>query len=249
MSGIIGIGITGRVELLPSHDKVKKSPHPSADDYDKRWMRKHLDREVAVYQRLPKTHDRLIQMISYSTDGDDYYIVFEYLPNRDLRTFLSSYSSSFQQRLQWVLDAAEAVKLVHEYGIIHGDIKPSNLLVDECLRLRLIDFSGSSIDNQPALVVESVRFFLPRSRKDDPSNIMTDLFALGSTIYEIVTTKQPYEELDDEAVETQYVRGEFPAVDDIPCGDVIRNCWTGGFDTAKAVYESLQAEVKRLVGA
>jgi hypothetical protein len=76
--------------------------------------------------------------------------------------------------------------------------------VDSDLRLRLIDFSGSSIDQDPALVVEDSRFFLPRSRRDDPSNVLTDLFALGSTIFEIMTGKQPYEEIDEEEVEIRY---------------------------------------------
>ena len=246
--GVIGIGITGRVELLRSRDKVKKSPHPSASDYDKRWMRKHIDREVVIYQRLPKMHDRLIRMLGYSTDDADYNIVLEYLPNRDLKEFVGLHSSSPHQRLRWALDAAEAIKIVHGYGIIHGDIKPSNFLVDGHLRLRLIDFSGSSIDDQPALVVENARFFLPRSRKDDSSSVLTDLFALGSTIYEMMTIKQPYEELDDEVIEAKYARGEFPAVDDVACGKVIRGCCTMRFDTAKAVHECLQAEVKRLAG-
>ncbi|TPX14918.1 uncharacterized protein E0L32_005027 [Thyridium curvatum] len=243
---VVGIGITGRIELLSSRDKVKKSPHPSANDHDRQWMHEHIKREIAIYQRLPKKHSRFIQMVGYSPEESDHHIIFEYLPKRDLRTFLDMQPSpSRRLQLQWALDAAEAVGLVHACDIIHSDIKPSNFLVDEHLRLRLIDFSGSSIDDQPALVVENARFFLPRNRQEDQSSVLTDLFALGSTIYEIMTTQQPYEDLDEEEVEARYIHGDFPGVEGVVCGDIINKCWTQQYAAATAVYNSIEEIMRR----
>jgi serine/threonine protein kinase len=145
-----------------------------------------------------------------------------------------------------VLDAVEAVQLIHDHDIIHSDIKPENFLVDERLQFRLIDFSGSSIDKKPALVVENSRFFLPRSREGYCSSISSDLFALGSSIYEIITGEQPYAEVDDDEVELRYARQEFPPVDDMICGHIVRECWMCTFDSARAVNEAVQAEIKRI---
>ncbi|KAI1498034.1 kinase-like domain-containing protein [Biscogniauxia marginata] len=240
----VGFGISARVELLPSGDRVKKFPHPIASPYDKSWMRKHLYREAEIYQRLPRGHDRLLHMFDFVVDDNEPGIILEYMPNGNLRDFLGSYTSLICQRLQWVLDAVEAVRLVHDHGIIHADIKPENFLVDGDLRLRLIDFSGSSIDKKPPLVVDNTRFFLPRSREDDSSGVLSDIFALGSSIYEIMTGKQPYAELNEEEVELMYTRGEFPSVDKVVCGDIISGCWMCRFDSAQAVYAAVKAEIE-----
>lgn len=235
---------TAGVSLRTFHTQVDSSF--SSNEHDRQWMHEHIKREIAIYQRLPKKHSRFIQMVSYSQEESDLHIIFEYFPKRDLRTFLDMEPSpSRRLQLQWALDAAEAVGLVHACGIIHGDIKPSNFLVDEHLRLRLIDFSGSSIDDQPALVVENARFFLPRNRREDESSVLTDLFALGSTIYEIMTTQQPYEDLDEEGVEVRYIHGDFPAVEGVVCGDIINKCWTQQYGAATAVYHSIEEIMRR----
>jgi len=207
-------------------------------------MRKHLLREYGVYQRLP-THDRLIKMIEYSGDG---MLILEYMPFGNLREYLKLHRAVITppQRLQWCIDAAEAVQVVHSQGIIHCDIKPENFLLDPELRLRLIDFSGSSIDGKPPYVLENTRFFLPRSRDDElPCSVITDLFALGSSIYEIVTGEQPYVNLGGKEVEARYTRGEFPIVDGISCGEIIKKCWMGEFTSAKAVEAALEVEMRK----
>ncbi|KAI1461891.1 kinase-like domain-containing protein [Annulohypoxylon moriforme] len=243
----IGLGISGRVERLPCREKVKKFPHPHLGPYDQDRMRKHIHREAEIYRRLPKGHDRLIHMFEFIVDGDKPTIILEYMPNGDLGEFLSSSTASIPQRLQWVLDAAEAVRLVHDHGVIHSDIRPQNFLVDKEFRLRLIDFSGSAIDGGPPLVLESGPFFLPRSLEGNCSTVLSDLFALGSSIYTIMTGKQPYAELDDDEVELRSTRGEFPLVDKVVCGDVISRCWMCRFDSAQEVYTAVKAEIEDLV--
>jgi serine/threonine protein kinase len=238
---MLSAGSTGIIERLPCGDKVKKSPWPHESSYDKKIQRRQLDREFEVYQRLPSSHNRLIRMFGFS-DDDDRGLVFEYMPNGNLRAFLESDTEiSIAQRIQWCVEAVEAVVLLHSYNIIHADIRPENMLLDESYGLRIIDLAGASIDGKRPLSLESTRFFLPRSMKDEmPCSIATDLFALGSSIYQIITCRQPYEDLKDEDVEARFARKEFPKVDGIQYGDVIRKCWMCEFDSAQEVLDSLR---------
>jgi len=154
-----------------------------------------------VYQRLPTPHNRLIRAFSFldddndggggGDDDEDRGLVLEYMPNGSLSAFLESDTKiSAAQQLQWCVETAEAVALLHSYGIIHADIRPENRLLDETLGLRIIDLSGSSIDGKPPLPLESTRFYLPRSRRDEmPCSVITDLFALGSSIYQIMARR------------------------------------------------------------
>jgi serine/threonine protein kinase len=224
---------------------VKKSPHPQASSYDKRFQRRQLKRELEVYQRLPTPHNRLIRIFGFSEDddgdSDDRGLVLEYMPNGSLSAFLKSDAKiSGAQQLQWSVEAAEAVALLHSYGIIHADIRPENMVLDKTLGLRIIDLSGSSIDGKPPLSLESTRFYLPRSRKDEmPCSVITDLFALGSSIYQIMTRRQPYEDLNDDEVEVRYSRKDFPSIGGIPYGNIIRRCWMCEFDSAQEVLDTL----------
>jgi serine/threonine protein kinase len=236
-------GNTAIIEPLPfgDGDRVTKSPHPQASSYDKEWQRRQIGREYEVYQRLPNSHPRLLRMFGYSSSEGS--LVLEYMPQGNLSRFLQTQTKiTIQQQLQWCVEAAEAVVLLHSYNIIHADIKPENMLLDDQYGLKIIDLSGASIDGKPPLSLESTRFYLPRSMKDAmPCSDVTDLFALGSSIYQIVTRRQPYEELSDKDVEYRYARQEFPSTD-IPFGDVIGRCWRCEFDSAQSVLDALVEE-------
>jgi len=205
-------------------------------------MRRNLEREFEIYRRLPKRHHRLIHMISYSEEG----LILEYMPNGNLKEYLESHAATItlHQRLQWVADAAEALQLVHSHNIIHCDVKPENFLLDSELRLRIVDFSGSCIDGKGSFVLENTRFFLPRSW-EEPCTVLTDLFALGSSIYEIMTGSQPYKELTDGEVESRFKKRHFPAIDNIPYGDVIKKCWLSELDSAEKAHVAIKAEIQK----
>ncbi|KAJ5561854.1 hypothetical protein N7461_000615 [Penicillium sp. DV-2018c] len=65
-------------------------------------------------------------------------------------------------KLKWAYQIVQAVSLLHSNGIIHCDIKPRNLLLDATLNIKIIDFSGSSLDGSKPTSGEGTRFYLPR---------------------------------------------------------------------------------------
>jgi len=129
---------------------------------------------------------------------------------------------------------AEALLFIHFNGAIHCDIHPNNFLIDEHLNVRLCDFAGSLFGDFDGGALESTRFFLPRDWRAPP-NEQSDLFALGSTMYYILTSHVPYEDLPDDEVAVKYERKEFPNVEVLPCGRAIEGCWTGDFKSAEDV--------------
>ncbi|KAF9740419.1 hypothetical protein PMIN01_03054 [Paraphaeosphaeria minitans] len=97
--------------------------------------------------------------------------------------------------------------------------------------------------------MESVRFFLPRDVTATP-NVKSDIFALGSAIYYIMTGREPYDALTDaEVAACYYSGGDFPSVDSIPCGQIILGCWRGGFNSADKVFRDLMGKHKALSSA
>ncbi|KAJ5096856.1 kinase domain-containing protein [Penicillium angulare] len=227
---LISGGVTGIVELL-ENGTVLKAPYPGLD------MDLHIQdiaKEADIYRRIGP-HKRLIQMLDHSEEG----LVLEYMKNGDLKTYLQSHSPiPIDLKLKWAYQVAEAVDLLHRNGVIHCDIKPRNLLLDTSFDIKIIDFSGSSLDGSRPTSGESTRFYLPRHWKD-PSTVTTDLFALGSTIYEILYGTCPYRDIASDEVERLYKQHEFPDVSDEPWGQIIRRCWLSQFDSAADLQSAI----------
>ncbi|KAE8145979.1 kinase domain-containing protein [Aspergillus avenaceus] len=212
-------GITGIVELLDNGTALK-SPFPGVE------FENHVQdiaKEASIYRRNGP-HKRLVQLLGHFRNG----LVLEYMENGDLKTYLQTHDSiSTSLKLKWAYQIAEAVELLHRNGVIHCDIRPRNLLLDIALDIKIIDFSGSSLDGSKPASGEATRFFLPRHWSDQPT-VTTDLFALGSTIFELFQGTCPYEEIPN-----------FPNVSGIPCGQIIKQCWLSEVDSAAQVQSAV----------
>ncbi|PKX99505.1 protein kinase [Aspergillus novofumigatus IBT 16806] len=143
------------------------------------------------------------------------------------------------ERLVWILGHSRdglilkymknTVSLLHSNSIIHCDIKPRNFLLDAALNIKIINFSGSLLDgSKPASNLPTVAI---------------DLFALGSTLYEVFQETSPYEEIPSDQVEVLFKRKEFPNISAIPCGKIIKQCWLSQVNSA----EHVQAFIRDII--
>ncbi|RDI79799.1 hypothetical protein Vi05172_g10218 [Venturia inaequalis] len=145
-------------------------------------------------------------------------------------------------RRKWARQAAEALAFVHAKDVIHSDFHPNNLLIDEHLDIQLCDFAGSVFGALDGGAMESVRFFLPRDPMSTPDT-RSDLFALGSTMYFIMSDHEPYHQMADEEVADYFLRKIFPDVRELACGRIIEGCWKGEFSCAQDVVDAISEDV------
>lgn len=208
-------------------------------DRDDPRAKKCLEIEHSILTELGP-HARIVKYLGKDNRG----LRFELAANGDVRRYLTSPDSSESPervRRKWAEQAAEALAFVHEKGVIHCDIHPNNLLLDKQLDIQLCDFAGSlcgalELDGG---AMESTRFFLPRDQHATP-DMKSDLFALGSAIYFIMSNHEPYDSLPEEEVTAHYLKKEFPDVQSLSCGRVIASCWKGEFESAQEVVNVLQ---------
>jgi serine/threonine protein kinase len=226
------------VELLDD-GTVLKSPFPDAE------LESHIldiAKEADIYHRIGP-HERLVPILGHSRDG----LVLEYMQNGDLKTYFQAHHSiPMDLKLKWAAQIAQVVTLLHTHGIIHCDIKPRNFLLDATLNIKIIDFSGSSLDGSKPASGEGTRLYLPRHWRDPPT-VATDLFALGSTLYEVFQGSSPYEDIPSDQVEEIFRRKEFPDASNIPCGDIIKQCWLSQVASAEQVQAFIQATVDAIL--
>ncbi|KAL9129664.1 MAG: hypothetical protein Q9217_001943 [Psora testacea] len=240
----IGTGVSGSIKVS-GDDTVVKTIGDCEPDYDNSQRKTDHDIEVQIYQRLG-SHPRICKYLG-STETD---ITLERHTEcvrkrlHDLRRLGGE--PTLQTALKWSLQTAEGQAYIHSKGVLQADISGGNLLLNKNNDIVLCDFAGSSIDGSKSTVAHGTRFERPHKNWDLPPTIAEELFALGSMIYEIWTTRQPYEDEDERVVEQNFTEGRFPEVGHLRVGGIIIGCWKGSYEMVSQVVEDLEQLAKCL---
>lgn len=180
-------------------------------------------------------------------DHEEKYIELEYYPNGNLKAYLiaNRANTTTTDLRRWAAQMVESIEYIHSKGVRHSDLRLDQWLVDAGLNARLSDFNASGFDAQPNLGLdgrpaqglESPSYYLPRDPELD-STVQSDLFALGSALYELVVGQQPYEGSSHESIESFFRQGKFPSAEGLLLGDGIRGCWQKEFSSAQDILDS-----------
>lgn len=244
----IGLGSSGIVYHLRGTRRVCKSPH------DVPLAQEMCAVEVEIYKRLQVPHRPSSVLDYYGSTQDG--IILEWAAHGSIRQYQRKITALIPERLlyRWACQAAQALTFCHSRGVLHGDIHCNNFFLDERLNLKLGDFAGSSIDGSPGTVCYSVTHQLPdvdeQSTSANEATIteMTEIFAFGSALYEMVTGRGPYAgdfatEVFDSEVESHFRNKQFPDVTGLRVlGKIIAGCWNLDFSTMAEVLECVETE-------
>jgi len=152
-------------------------------------------------------------------DGVD-YIVMQYVAGESLRALMYREGAMPPDRvMSLVAQAAAALHLAHEQGIVHRDVKPSNLLVQPDGRLLLSDFGIARMVATTRLtaagsVLGTVTYLAPEQITGDPVSPATDVYALGVVAYECLAGAPPFASRAPIEVAMSHTRDEPPPLPD-----------------------------------
>lgn len=145
-------------------------------------------------------HPNILEILDAGADGDDCYIVMELVKNGNT---LKGYCTPdnllpIAQVVEIVFKCAKALDYAHRKGVIHRDIKPTNILVTPDMDIKIGDFSIAHIisadttNTMPLGFVGSPRYMSPEQVQEDAITNQTDLFSLGIIMYELLTGRHPF---------------------------------------------------------
>lgn len=233
----LGAGISGLVFALDDHTVLKKAPTSANLFCERESLLDHVI-ERSIYERLGH-HPRICEYKYPVRRG----LVLERLKG-PLRARLVELANrgetpSHEQALKWSIHAAEGLAYTHQRAVLQADVGCHNLLLDQHDNVKLCDFAGSSIDGKPATVCYQLR---SQSAIDTGQTVtvQSELFALGSTIYEIWTSRQPYQDETDDAVRRYYEDQRFPDLEGLPPAEIIKKCWFASYSSAMDVVADLK---------
>ena len=147
-------------------------------------------------------HPAFIQIYSLEDDGHSKSIVMELVGGKTLHQLLSTTKLSRDQILDIVCQLADAMAQAHEAGLIHGDLKPANLMIEPSGQLRIMDFGlARKID---PLATESgdvlqtqgtIAYLAPEILNGKHPSTLSDIYAVGVLMYEMMHGERPFAHL------------------------------------------------------
>ena len=153
-------------------------------------------REARVVGQL--THPNIITLhdmgIEESTQTP--YLVMEFIDGTPLNRLLEKGTLPLPRACAWIANTAEALDVAHTRGVIHGDVKPANILITADGKVKLTDFGMARVakrDSGDSPLLGTPAYWCPEQIMGRPQDARSDIFSLGVVLYEMVTGTRPFE--------------------------------------------------------
>ena len=165
-------------------------------------------REAKVASALTSPH--IVKVLDYGATRDIHYLVMEYIVGQNLRDLLNErYRLPWQEALSIARQVAIALDHAFQFGIVHRDIKPQNLMVDPAGTVKVLDFGIARALTMPSLTltgfVGSPYYISPEQAKGEQVDVRSDIYSLGVVLYEMISGKVPFDADNPWAIITQHI--------------------------------------------
>jgi len=198
-------------------------------DDENEWGLEGLNRERAIFEEIQSQgySKHIVRFFEAWEDG----LILERL-NTTVRNLFRDPEQKIdmETRRRWIVEAYRGLELLHQKGIMHGDIGCHNYLVDNNHHIKLCDFESSMRRGEKRRIFYEFRGLHPESLVGG-ATVKSEIFALGSVVFEIYTTKPPYSAESELTVREKYRNGDFP-LSDLKCPyvrEIVRKCWEGEY--------------------
>ncbi len=157
-----------------------------------------LQQEAQLLSKM--RHPAITQVLDAGiTDDGLHYIMMEFIEGQTLDVFLQKQHLPLTDKIKLILPLIDAVCAAHALNIVHGDLKPANILVTPARQIKLLDFGIAKQVMQDSTQISriylqalSLPFAAPEQLNAEPATVATDQYALGALLYLCLTGRQPF---------------------------------------------------------
>ena len=164
------------------------------------------------------THPNVVAVIDAGEDGGYPYIVFEYVKGETLKQRIARVGAlDTQEAIAYAIEVARGLSVAHSRKMVHRDIKPQNVLIDEEGRAKLTDFGISRQLEQDGVtatgrVLGTTDYVAPEQAMGKGVDPRSDVYSLGVVLYEMLVGQVPFHADSQVGVAMKHVNEELPDV-------------------------------------
>jgi hypothetical protein len=172
-------------------------------------------REAAAIARME--HPRIVPLYSYGEHAGLPYLVMRYLGGGTVADRIREGAVDVRSAERWLQAIAGALDFAHQRGVIHRDVKPSNILLDEQGNAYLSDFgiAGTLADARTGMPTGSAAYMSPEQGQGEAVDRRADVYALAVTLFECLTGKKPYTAETALGVIVRHMHDPIPSAHDL----------------------------------
>jgi serine/threonine protein kinase len=166
------------------------------DPHDYKKIEKRFYHEAALWVGLGK-HPNIVRALSFGKMSDDPYLLLEFVDGVNLRKLITSRQLDLRRSLQIGKDVCSGLMYAHTQGVVHGDVKPENILMDRSGRAKVTDFGCSRLSGETGTlsvdVIATLSYMSPEQLfSESEIDERSDIYSFGVVLYEMLTYQNPF---------------------------------------------------------
>jgi serine/threonine-protein kinase len=198
----------------------------------------HLGRQVALkvlYQRFAQdaefverfkreaqaaaglTHPNVVNVFDRGEHDGTYYIAMEYLPGSTLKEVIAERGALDQEAVIDIgVQILRAASFAHRRGVVHRDLKPHNVMLDDAGNAKVTDFgiarAGASEMTEAGSIMGTAQYLSPEQAQGQLATSQSDLYSVGIILYELLTGRLPFDGESAVAIAVQHLNDPPPPI-------------------------------------